>query len=95
MSEDLREDDQERRKMILVAREGVLTQIIEEYDFPTPNHRKVIEVLYHETVNEMHDLGLVEIEDEFLEDKFDEFVNETPEPPPYRWEDREDGTKGS
>ena len=46
------------RQLQLVAREGVLTQIFEEYKFPTENHQKVIDLLYDETIDEMLKLGL-------------------------------------
>lgn len=50
--------EKEKRKMVLIAREGVLSQIMEEYDFPTENHRDVIQTLYNEVVLEMLQLGL-------------------------------------
>jgi len=50
------------RKIQLVAREGVLTEILETWEFPTENHRKVIQLLHQETVDEMHKLGLREVE---------------------------------
>ncbi|MBN9121567.1 MAG: hypothetical protein J0I06_20870 [Planctomycetes bacterium] len=45
----------------LVAREGVLAEILENYPFPTASHRGVIELLYKETVDEMGSLGLVKV----------------------------------
>ncbi len=53
-------DNSDIRKMQLVAREGVLSEILEECFFPTENHKKVIQLLYDEVVKEMHDLGLEE-----------------------------------
>lgn len=54
-------DRTELRKIQLVAREGVLTQIMEEWDFPTENHRKVFDLLYAEVVKEMTEIGLVPV----------------------------------
>lgn len=53
---------EEIRKEQLVAREGVLNQILDEYDFPTNNHQTIIEILYEETINEMKELGLTPID---------------------------------
>ena len=50
--------DTQIRKMQLVAREGVLFEIMETWDFPTPNHKRVIELLYQETIEEIQALGL-------------------------------------
>jgi hypothetical protein len=55
--------EKEIRKMQLVAREGVLRQILGEYPFPTLNHQSVFEFLYDETLDEMHKLGLREVEE--------------------------------
>ena len=57
-----------RRQEVLVAREGVLTQIMEEWEFPTEDHKKVFDLLYKETLDEMKDLGLVPFEDSDWED---------------------------
>jgi len=60
----------DKRKVQLVAREGVLSQIIEDYKFPncTPEaraeHEKVLQLLHEETVEEMEELGLKELKEE-------------------------------
>lgn len=51
----------ELRKVQLVAREGVLSEILAEYNFPTPNHKAVVELLYRETIAEMKKLGLEQV----------------------------------
>lgn len=55
-------DKKEIRQIQLVAREGVLTEILETWDFPTDNHRKVIQLLHQETLDEMKRLGLEQME---------------------------------
>lgn len=52
--------EQEKRIIQLVAREGVLGELLEKNDFPTEGHQKVIQLLYDETLTEMYDLGLTE-----------------------------------
>ena len=49
------------RQIQLVAREAVLTQILQEYRFPTPKHKEVVELLCQEVRKEMKDLGLEEV----------------------------------
>ena len=51
------------REVQLVAREGVLSQIMDEWKIPTPGHRKVLELLYNETLEEMQELGLEQVEE--------------------------------
>lgn len=48
----------------LIARDGVLSQILEEYNFPTGNHREVIESLCEEIVDELNSLGVSEAGEE-------------------------------
>lgn len=48
------------RAIQLVGREGVLRELLDNYAFPTENHRKIIELTYKETLMEMHEIGLVE-----------------------------------
>ena len=55
--------DKQKRMIQLVSREGVLTQILEEYEWPTEGHKKVIELLYEETLEEMAGLGLKPVDD--------------------------------
>jgi hypothetical protein len=46
------------RKIQLVAREGVLYDILERDEFPTEGHKRVVKLIYEETLNEMKKLGL-------------------------------------
>ena len=50
------------RQVQLVAREGVLREILDTYKFPTENHQKVVELIYKETLDEMQSLGMERIE---------------------------------
>jgi hypothetical protein len=73
------------RKMALVAREGVLSQILDEYNFPTPNHRAVIESLYGETLGEMHLLGLEEVSEAEWKQ-----IQKSTDAPKVSWDDLKD-----
>jgi hypothetical protein len=53
-------ENKEIRTIQLVAREGVLGELLEKDDFPTEGHKKVIQLLYDETLAEMYSLGLTE-----------------------------------
>jgi hypothetical protein len=53
-----KKDNQEVRKIQLVAREGMLSLLLDELNFPTEDHRKIIELVYEETVVEMGKLWL-------------------------------------
>lgn len=47
-----------KRVIQLIAREGVLSELLEENQFRTPNHRRVIELAKQETVEELNRLGV-------------------------------------
>lgn len=55
----------EGKKFSLPDREGVLRICVEEWEFPTEDHKKVFDLLYKETVDEMKDLGLVPFDENF------------------------------
>jgi hypothetical protein len=56
----------ETRIIQLVAREGMLADLLTDLEFPTENHRKIIQLIYEETLEELASLGVVpEDEDRF------------------------------
>jgi hypothetical protein len=57
-----KDDPHWQRKCQLVAREGMLREILDVYPFPTDNHRKVIELLYDETIEACVDIGMQPLE---------------------------------
>ena len=48
----------EKRKMQLIGREGMISHLLETYDFPTDTHRSIIELIHEETLAEINALGL-------------------------------------
>lgn len=52
----------ELRQIQLVAREGMLSYLLGNYEFPTENHRKIIELIYEETLEEMEFVGLEKVD---------------------------------
>ncbi len=52
------EQARDRRVIQLVAREGMLSYMLEHHDFPTANHRAIMRLIYDETLDEMKKLGL-------------------------------------
>ena len=59
--------------MQLVAREGLLAVMLEEMEWPTDNHKAIIQLMYDETLAEMKNLGLQEVVDE-EEENLDEYL---------------------
>lgn len=64
MSEEWADYYMHKRQCQLVAREGMLALLLDTYNFPTDNHRRIIELIYEETLDEMESLGLELVEEE-------------------------------
>lgn len=64
MSEEWADYYMHQRQCQLVAREGMLALLLDTYNFPTDNHRRIIELIYEETLDEMESLGLELVEED-------------------------------
>ena len=53
----MKDIEKDRRVIQLVAREGMICDLLDTYNFPTENHRKILEFIWQETVDELTKLG--------------------------------------